>query len=86
MTSSNVVEYTITKNNKEVGHFRKHSMCFKPSYSELLKYQPLNDHEIIAWGYDEDDEGWEDDPENLEDFLKRCTFEKEIKDYFNNKK
>jgi len=40
-TSANVIEYTIYKDGKEVGNFRKHMMCRLPDYSDLLKYQPL---------------------------------------------
>jgi hypothetical protein len=84
-TSANVIEFTIFKNEVPVGSFRKHLMCILPKYSELLKYQPLSEHTILTWGYDEEEEYWESDggPENLEDFLKRkVSFEKEIREYF----
>lgn len=82
-TSANVIMYSIFKDSKEVGTFRKNIMTKYPLYSDLLKYQPLNEHEILAWGYDEEEEYWEDDDgiENLENFLKRVR-EKELVEYF----
>jgi hypothetical protein len=54
---------------------------------ELLKYQPLNEHTIQAWGYDEEEEEWEDEPENLEEFLKPMVVSnKKIREYFNGTK
>lgn len=83
MTSATVTEYTISKNDQAVGHFRKNYMCREPRYSELLKYQPLNEHEITSWGYDEDDDLWENDPENLEDFMRRCIhYDIDVRKYF----
>ena len=70
-TSANVIEYTILRNGEEVGHFRKNVLTKFPLYSDLLKYQPLNEHQILTWGYDEEEEYWEDGYENLEKFLKR---------------
>lgn len=86
MTSANVIEYSIFKNGDEVGQFRKHLLTKYPLYSELLTYQPLSDYEILAWGYDEDEEYWEDDKyENLEKFLRRIRlYEKELIEYFKN--
>lgn len=85
MTSANVVEYRIEKEGKQVGHFRKNLMCRLPEYSDLLKYQPLNEHQITAYGYDEDEDYWEDDSVNLEEFLKKQSpFEKVIREYFKN--
>jgi hypothetical protein len=64
-TSANVI--TILRNGEEDSHFRKKVLTKFPLYSDLLKYQ----HEIVAWGYDEEEELWEDKSENLEKFLKR---------------
>jgi hypothetical protein len=86
MTSANVIEYTIYKNGKKVGHFRKHLLCKYPDYAELLKYQPLEEHKIQAWGYDEEEEEWEEDIEDLKEFLKKMIYNKWIKAYFNNEK
>lgn len=54
MTSANVIQYTITKNGNRVGAFRKNVLCRLPEYSDLLTYEPLSEHDIIAWGYDEE--------------------------------
>ena len=65
MTSTNVVEYDIYKAGKRVGSFRKHLLCRYPDYAELLQYQPLKEHKIQAWGYDEEEEEWSDEMESL---------------------
>jgi hypothetical protein len=86
-TSSNVTEYTITKNNQHVGNFRKHNLCRFPDYAELLKYQPLVEYEIKAWGYDDEEELWEEDVENLESFLKGLIhYNKYIHEFFEGNK
>jgi hypothetical protein len=89
-TSANVIEYTIYNINnveKPVGRFSKHILCKYPDYAELLKYQPLNEHTIQAWGYDEEEDEWEDEPENLEDFLKpMIPTNKKIRAYFKGEK
>lgn len=83
-TSANVIEYDILKDGKVVGHFRKNIMCKFPLYSELLKYEPPIDYEIMTYGYDEQEEYWEDEIENLDAFLRRMTlFDKEIRNYYN---
>lgn len=82
-TSANVTEYTIYRNGKSVGRFSKNHLCRLPDYAELLKYQPLSEHEIEAWGYDEEDEEWINERENLEKYLKDMIFNKRISDYFN---
>ena len=82
-TSANIIEYSIYKDGENVGHFRKHMMCSLPDYADLLKYQPLKDHEIVAWGYDEEEEEWDDDPVNLDTFLKgMVNYNKKIKEYY----
>ena len=84
-TSANVIEYCIEKDGKVVGNFRKHMMCKLPDYADLLKYQPLNEHIITSWGYDEEDEMCEDKPRNLEVFLKKMMpYNKVIREYFEN--
>ena len=83
-TSANSIEHSIYKGEKNVGNFRKNVMCRLPDYAELLKYQPLKDHTIQVWGYDEEEETWEDEPENLEDFLKpMIRTNKKIGEFFN---
>lgn len=82
-TSANVIEYTIYKDDKEVGNFRKHMLCRLPDHADLLKYQPLNEHTIQPWGYDEEEDEWYDEEENLEDFLRKISkFNKKLKEYF----
>ena len=87
-TSANSIEHSITdKSGKNVGNFRKNVMCRLPDYAELLKYQPLADHTIQEWGYDEEEEMWEEKPENLEKFLKpMMPFNKKIREYFKGEK
>lgn len=82
MTSANVIEYRIEKNKKIIGNFRQNILC-KSRLHELLKFMPLSKHVVTPYGYDEEEEYWEGDPENLEIFLKGCVrTNKEIKDYF----
>ena len=83
-TSANVIEYTIEDRWGETkGHFRKHLLTRLPDYADLLDYQPLQNHNIIAYGYDEEDEYWEEEPENLREFLYRMrNYNKRIKEYF----
>lgn len=81
-TSANVVEYTIIKNGKEIGYHRQHLYCNNILH-ELLEYQPLKDHTIQPYGYDEEDELWEGTAENLEEFLKRnAPLNKIVHEYF----
>lgn len=69
MTSANVIEYTIFKGDEEVGRHRQNIMC-KTCNDGLEKFQPSEDFTIQAWGYDEEDELWENDRrENLKDWL-----------------
>ncbi len=84
MTSANVVEYRIEKDGKTVGHHRQHLMCNDRS-DELLKFKPLEEHTITAFGYDEEEEYWEEEPENLDKYLKTCIpINKTIREYFDN--
>jgi len=86
-TSANSIEHSIYKGEKNVGNFRKNVMCRFPDYAELLKYQPLKDHTIQVWGYDEEEETWEDEPENLENFLKpMIRTNKKIREFFDGTK
>jgi len=85
MTSANVIEYDIMKNDIKVGHFRKNLLCKLPDFSDLLKYQPIKEHTIWTYWYDEEEELVEEGPENLEDFLRKMNpFNKIITEYFNN--
>lgn len=71
MTSANVIEYIIEHDSNTVGTFRKNVLCKLPDYSELLKYEPLSEHKITPFGYDEEDRYWEDDAINLETYLRK---------------
>jgi len=82
-TSANVIEYRIERNGETVGNFRKHLLCRLPDFADLLKYQPLNEHVITPWGYDEEEEEWEDLPENLDEFLRGMVISnKLIREYY----
>ena len=79
MTSANVTEYSIYKDDKPVGHHRQNWLC-KTRFDELLKFQPHSAHTIRAYGYDEDEELWENEPVNLKDFLeKQSRYSAELK-------
>ena len=67
-TSANVTEFTIFKDGEKVGTHRQHALC-KSHWEELLKYEPISKHTIQAWGYDEEEEYWEDRPIRLNLFL-----------------
>jgi len=82
-TSANVIEYRIERNGETVGNFRKHLLCRLPDFADLLKYQPLNEHVITPWGYDEEEDEWEDLPENLDEFLRSMVISnKKIREYY----
>lgn len=68
-TSANVIEYRIEKDGIEVGHHRVNVMC-KEYWEKLLVFEPFDKHTITAYGYDEDEEEWENKPESLLKFLK----------------
>ena len=53
----------------------------------IIKFQPLENHTIQAYGYDEEDEYWESEEiENLKDFLTRkAKYNKDLKEALNNK-
>lgn len=83
MTSANVIEYRIDKGGKQIGSHRQHLMC-KSSAHELLVFQPLSEHTITPYGYDEEEEYWEGDEVNLEKFLRgQTSTNSELKEYFN---
>jgi hypothetical protein len=71
MTSANVTEYTIRDlSGKEVGTHSQHCYC-KTKWGRLLKFTPAENFTITAWGYDEEEEPWADEPVNLKDFIDR---------------
>ena len=68
MTSANTVEYTILKDGKQVGRHRQNVMC-QTCNDGLEQFQPYEDYTIQSWGYDEEEEEWENEPENLKEWL-----------------
>ena len=81
-TSANVIEYRIEKDGIQVGNYRQNVMC-KSRYEELLKYEPLQDHTITPYGYDEEEDYWEDDTQNLKTYLEKLSrTNKVIREYF----
>ena len=71
MTSANIIEYRIlNKKNIQVGNHRQNIMC-KRNNDGLEKFQPSEDFTIQMFGYDEEEEYWEDKKQvNLSDWLK----------------
>lgn len=71
-TSANVTEFTIRlkSTGKQVGQHRQNWMC-KTNWGKLLEFHPIENYSIQAYGYDEEDELWENDVEDLYDFLVR---------------
>ncbi len=73
MTSANVSEFIIyDKDGNSVGRHRQNWLC-KTSFNLLLKFQPLEDHEILEFWYDEDEEYHEGEKINLKQFLSKCA-------------
>jgi hypothetical protein len=71
MTSANVIEYTIfNKDNEQVGRHRQNVMCLTCN-DGLEKFQPYEDFTIQPWGYDEEEDEWEDEPVNLKEWLSK---------------
>lgn len=69
-TSANVIEYEIQNlRGERVGHHRQNVLC-KINNEPLLKYQPLFDHYILPFGYDEEEEYWVGKRMKLDKFLK----------------
>ena len=69
MTSSNVIEYIIfDKELNEVGRHRQNIMCHTNN-DGLEKFRPFSDFIILPYGYDENEEYWEGNNENLQDCL-----------------
>jgi hypothetical protein len=72
MTSANVTEYTIydKETGEEVGTHSQHWYC-KTKWENLLKFQPLENYEILTWWYDEEEEYNEGETVNLKDFVEK---------------
>lgn len=70
MTSVNTIYYKIEDlDGKRVGEHSWNFYC-KPKWEHLLKYEPAEKFTITPYGYDEEEEEWEDPPQNLETFLR----------------
>ena len=69
MTSANVTNYRIDDlTGKTVGELSQHVYC-KTKWGELLQYTPPENYTITAYGEDEDEESWENDPVSLKTFI-----------------
>lgn len=70
-TSANVIEYTIyDKYGKIAGYHRHHLLCVH-NIKPLFAFVPAENYTIQAHGYDEEEEYWENEPENLKVWLDR---------------
>lgn len=70
MTSANTIYYKIQDlDGKRIGEYSWNFYC-KPKWEYLLKYEPPEKFIITPYGYDEEENEWEDPPENLETFLR----------------
>ena len=72
-TSANVIEYDIRHRitGESVAHHRQNIMCKPFDKSHLTKLEPASDYLVYPYGYDEEEELWEDEPIELTDFLKQ---------------
>ena len=55
-------------NGKEVGRHSQHCLC-KTKWGKLLVFTPPENYTITAWGEDEEEERWENDPMSLKEFI-----------------
>jgi hypothetical protein len=76
MTSANVVQYRIEDlNGKQVGKHYQSLLC-KTHWGELLVFQPSENFTITAFGEDEEEAYWEDEPINLKVFIDKLVASK----------
>jgi hypothetical protein len=69
MTSANVIEYIIKDlSGKKVGTHYQSLLC-KTKWGRLLKFTPTENYTITSFGYDEEDEYWENEPISLKKFI-----------------
>ncbi len=74
MTSANVTNYTIRDlAGKTVGKHSQHAYC-KTYWGDLLKFYPFENFTIQAWGLDEEEEIWEEEPISLKDYIDKKRF------------
>ena len=70
-TSANVIEYNIyDKDGKSVVYHRQNVMCMRCN-DGLEKFTPASDFEIESYGYDEEEDLWQGDRQNLETWLSK---------------
>jgi hypothetical protein len=69
MTSTNVTKFIIFDENKKVVGEHSQSCYCKTHWEDLLIFDPPENHTIVPWGYDEEEEYWIGDEKNLKDFL-----------------
>ena len=71
MTSANVINYTIRDlKGEKVGSHYQHLLC-ATKWGKLLAFEPAENFTITAWGEDEEEEPWEDEPMSLKVFIDR---------------
>ena len=69
MTSANAIEYRILdKNKKQIASYHENIMC-KMHFDRYVIHTPHEDFSIQAYGYDEEEEYWEGEIQNLKIFL-----------------
>lgn len=69
MTSANITNYTITDlQGKKVGKHSQHAYC-KTHWDDLLVFDPPENYMIQAWGLNEEEELWQNEPINLKVFI-----------------
>jgi hypothetical protein len=71
MTSSNTINYTIyNKQGEKVGSHSQNIMC-STCNDGLENFQPAIDFKIQPWGYDEEEEEWCGEKQNLDIWLQK---------------
>jgi hypothetical protein len=71
MTSANTINYNIyNKDGELVGSHSQNIMC-STCNDGLEKFQPAKDFTIESWGYDEEENEWIGDEQNLEIWLQK---------------
>jgi len=71
MTSANVVQYSVKdKSGKQVYNHYQHCYC-RTKWHKLLDFTPAKDYTIMAYGEDEEEEYWENEPVRLDLFIEK---------------
>lgn len=72
-TSANRINYRVLdKKGEQVGSHSHNVLCYD-NYYMLLKFFPFENYTVVPWGYDEEEEEWEGEPQKLSDFLKKVN-------------